>query len=99
MPERENCKAVTLKQQSTHLLHSQHSFTRFTSLVSIFKEHLSHSGLFFFGPLHTETLLNSASALEEERVVCLLDVCLLGEDRLEIICAKVYRTADIITPV
>ncbi|XP_053086226.1 RPA-related protein RADX [Pangasianodon hypophthalmus] len=46
-----------------------------------------------------ETLLSSASALEDERVVCVLDVCLLGENRLEMICSKVYRTADIITPV
>ncbi|KAM9440778.1 RPA-related protein RADX [Clarias gariepinus] len=46
-----------------------------------------------------EAFLSSASALEDERVVCLLDVCLLGENRLEIVCPKVYRTADIITPV
>ncbi|TSR75241.1 hypothetical protein Baya_11835 [Bagarius yarrelli] len=46
-----------------------------------------------------ETLLSSASALEHERVVCLLDICLLGDNRVEIICAKVYRTTDIVAPV
>ncbi|XP_046694956.1 RPA-related protein RADX isoform X2 [Silurus meridionalis] len=46
-----------------------------------------------------ETFLSSASALEDERVVCLLDVCLLAENRVEIVCTKVYRTAEIIAPV
>ncbi|KAK3526875.1 hypothetical protein QTP86_001263 [Hemibagrus guttatus] len=46
-----------------------------------------------------ERLLRSAPALEDERVVCVLDVCLLGDDRFEIVCSKVYRTAEIITPV
>ncbi|XP_072550365.1 RPA-related protein RADX [Salminus brasiliensis] len=45
-----------------------------------------------------EALLSSAAALEEERLVCVLDVCLLGQNRVEILCSKVYRTADI-TPV
>lgn len=54
---------------------------------------------FFLVYLNAETLLSSASALEDERVVCVLDVCLLGENRLEVVCSKVYRTADIITPV
>ncbi|XP_017315186.1 RPA-related protein RADX [Ictalurus punctatus] len=46
-----------------------------------------------------ETLLSSAPALEAERVVCLLDVCLLGENQLEIVCSKLYTTAHVIAPV
>ncbi|KAI4904178.1 hypothetical protein NFI96_022117 [Prochilodus magdalenae] len=45
--------------------------------------------------LSPEALLSSASALEEERLVCMLDLCLLGQNRVEIICSKVYRTVDI----
>ncbi|XP_007257559.3 RPA-related protein RADX [Astyanax mexicanus] len=45
-----------------------------------------------------EALLSSAAALEDERLVCVLDMCLLGQNKVEIICSKLYRTADI-TPV
>ncbi|KAL6463066.1 hypothetical protein MHYP_G00274570 [Metynnis hypsauchen] len=48
--------------------------------------------------LSAEALMSSAPALEEERLVCVLDVCLLGQNKVEIICSKVYRTADV-TPV
>ncbi|GAA6096652.1 neuronal PAS domain-containing protein 2 isoform X1 [Tachysurus ichikawai] len=48
--------------------------------------------------LEGKMLLSSASDLEDERVVCVLDVCLLGDDRFEIVCSKVYRSADIISP-
>ncbi|XP_036435906.1 RPA-related protein RADX [Colossoma macropomum] len=48
--------------------------------------------------LSADALLSSAPALEEERLVCVLDVCLLGQKRVEIICSKIYRTADV-TPV
>ncbi|XP_035382635.1 RPA-related protein RADX isoform X1 [Electrophorus electricus] len=43
----------------------------------------------------TETLLSSAPALEGVKVVCVLDVCLLGPERVEIICSKIYQTAHI----
>ncbi|XP_030638882.1 RPA-related protein RADX [Chanos chanos] len=42
-----------------------------------------------------EGLLNSAATLDGERVVCVLDLCLLGDGRAEQICSKVYRMADI----
>ncbi|XP_017577380.1 RPA-related protein RADX [Pygocentrus nattereri] len=48
--------------------------------------------------LSAEALMSSAPALEEERLVCVLDVCLLGQNKVEIMCSKIYRTADI-TPV
>ncbi|TRY86151.1 hypothetical protein DNTS_030210 [Danionella cerebrum] len=44
------------------------------------------------------SLMSSAPPLESERVVCLLDLCLLGEQRLEMICSKLYRAADICQP-
>uniref|UniRef100_A0A671N2M0 RPA1 related single stranded DNA binding protein n=1 Tax=Sinocyclocheilus anshuiensis TaxID=1608454 RepID=A0A671N2M0_9TELE len=44
------------------------------------------------------SLMSSAPQLESERVVCILDLCLLGERRVEIICSKLYRTADICQP-
>lgn len=45
-----------------------------------------------------ESLMSSAPALESERVVCIVDLCLLGEGRVEMICSKLYRTADICQP-
>ncbi|XP_066516150.1 RPA-related protein RADX [Hoplias malabaricus] len=50
-----------------------------------------HSGTHF----SPEALLSSAPALEKEKLVCLLDVCLLGQNKVEILCSKIYRTADI----
>lgn len=41
------------------------------------------------------SLMSSAPQLESERVVCVIDLCLLGESREEMICSKLYRTADI----
>ncbi|XP_062845190.1 RPA-related protein RADX [Trichomycterus rosablanca] len=46
--------------------------------------------------LSPASLLSSAPALEDQKVVCVLDVCLLSENKLEIICSKIYRAADII---
>ncbi|XP_043094144.1 RPA-related protein RADX isoform X3 [Puntigrus tetrazona] len=43
-------------------------------------------------------LMCSASQLESEHVVCIVDLCLLGEHRVEMICSKLYRTADICHP-
>ncbi|XP_026066507.1 RPA-related protein RADX isoform X1 [Carassius auratus] len=45
-----------------------------------------------------ESLMCSAPQLESERVVCIVDLCLLGERRVETICSKLYRTADICQP-
>lgn len=44
------------------------------------------------------SLMCSAPQLESERVVCIVDLCLLGERRVEMICSKLYRTADICQP-
>lgn len=44
------------------------------------------------------SLMNSAPQLESERVVCIVDLCLLGEGRVEMICSKLYSTADIHQP-
>ncbi|XP_056313614.1 RPA-related protein RADX isoform X1 [Danio aesculapii] len=41
------------------------------------------------------SLMTSAPQLESERVVCIVDLCLLGEQKVEMICSKLYRTADI----
>ncbi|KAG1958290.1 RPA-related protein RADX isoform X4 [Pimephales promelas] len=44
------------------------------------------------------SLMSSAPMLESERVVCIVDLCLLGEGRVEMMCSKLYRTADICQP-
>ncbi|XP_067295279.1 RPA-related protein RADX isoform X2 [Pseudorasbora parva] len=44
------------------------------------------------------SLMSSAPQLESERVVCIVDLCLLGEHRVEMICSKLYRTADVCQP-
>ncbi|XP_048043307.1 RPA-related protein RADX isoform X3 [Megalobrama amblycephala] len=44
------------------------------------------------------SLMSSAPQLESERVVCIVDLCLLGERRVEMICSKLYRTADVCQP-
>ncbi|KAA0716663.1 RPA-related protein RADX [Triplophysa tibetana] len=44
------------------------------------------------------SLMSSAPQMESERVVCIIDLCLLGENRIETICSKLYRTADICQP-
>ncbi|XP_067263927.1 RPA-related protein RADX isoform X2 [Chanodichthys erythropterus] len=44
------------------------------------------------------SLMSSTPQLESERVVCIVDLCLLGERRVEMICSKLYRTADICQP-
>ncbi|XP_051534079.1 RPA-related protein RADX [Myxocyprinus asiaticus] len=41
------------------------------------------------------SLMSFAPQLESERVVCIVDLCLLGESRIEMICSKLYKTADI----
>lgn len=41
------------------------------------------------------SLMTSAPQLESERVVCIVDLCLLGEQKVEMICSKLYRTTDI----
>ncbi|KAG5284368.1 hypothetical protein AALO_G00025940 [Alosa alosa] len=45
-----------------------------------------------------EEVMSSAASLEQEHVVCMLDLCLLGDGKTEVICSKVYRMSDIITP-
>uniref|UniRef100_A0A673HR72 RPA1 related single stranded DNA binding protein n=1 Tax=Sinocyclocheilus rhinocerous TaxID=307959 RepID=A0A673HR72_9TELE len=40
----------------------------------------------------------SCPAPGSERVVCIVDLCLLRERRVETICSKLYRTADICQP-
>ncbi|KTG07261.1 hypothetical protein cypCar_00006320 [Cyprinus carpio] len=44
------------------------------------------------------SLMSSAPQLESERVVCIVDLCLLGERRVEMICSKLYGTTDICQP-
>ncbi|XP_051748683.1 RPA-related protein RADX isoform X2 [Ctenopharyngodon idella] len=44
------------------------------------------------------SLMSSAPQLESERVVCIVDLCLLGEHRVEMICSKLYSTADVCQP-
>uniref|UniRef100_A0A8C1CKF5 RPA1 related single stranded DNA binding protein n=1 Tax=Cyprinus carpio carpio TaxID=630221 RepID=A0A8C1CKF5_CYPCA len=44
------------------------------------------------------SLMCSAPQLESERVMCIVDLCLLGERRVEMICSRLYRTADICQP-
>ncbi|XP_051966975.1 RPA-related protein RADX [Xyrauchen texanus] len=41
------------------------------------------------------SLMSFAPQMESERVVCIVDLCLLGESRIEMICSKLYKTADI----
>nr|XP_001343120.6 uncharacterized protein CXorf57 homolog [Danio rerio] len=41
------------------------------------------------------SLMTSAPQLESEHVVCIVDLCLLGEQKVEMICSKLYRTTDI----
>lgn len=42
-----------------------------------------------------EEILATASELEEAHVVCVLDICHLGEDNVEVLLSKLYRVTDI----
>lgn len=44
-----------------------------------------------------EEVMSSVASLEQEHMVCVLDICLLGDGKAEVICSRVFRTRDLIT--
>ncbi len=42
-----------------------------------------------------EEILMSASELEDTHVVCILDLCHLGGDKVEVLINKVYRVTEV----
>lgn len=48
--------------------------------------------LFFFP---AEEILATASELEDTHVVCILDLCHLGGDKVEVMISKVYRLTEV----
>lgn len=47
----------------------------------------------FFFP--AEEILATASELEDTHVVCILDLCHLGGDKVEVMISKVYRLTEV----
>lgn len=45
--------------------------------------------------LFTEEVLASARELEDVHVVCILDLCHLGVDRVEVVLSRVYRVTEL----
>lgn len=43
----------------------------------------------------SEEILETAGELEDMHVVCILDLCHLGEDKLEVLINKVYKVAEV----
>lgn len=41
-----------------------------------------------------EDILETACELEDMHVVCILDLCHLGGDKVEVVISKVYRVTD-----
>lgn len=44
-----------------------------------------------------DEVLASASELEDTHVVCILDLCRLGADKVEVLISKVYRVTDVMS--
>ncbi|KAL3042502.1 hypothetical protein OYC64_020435 [Pagothenia borchgrevinki] len=42
-----------------------------------------------------EEVLGSAGELEDMHLVCILDLCHLGGDRVEVLISKVYRVTEV----
>lgn len=45
--------------------------------------------------LFAEEVLATASELEDTHVVCILDLCHLGLDQVEVLLSKVYRLTEL----
>lgn len=43
----------------------------------------------------SEEVLMTASELEDMHVVCILDLCHLGGDKVEVLISKVYRVTEV----
>lgn len=55
----------------------------------------STAGIRELTPHESEDILATAHELEETHVVCVLDLCQLGGDEVEILISKVYRVTDV----
>lgn len=45
--------------------------------------------------LFADEVLATASELEDTHVVCVLDLCHLGKDKVEVLISKVYRVTEL----
>lgn len=43
----------------------------------------------------TDEVVKAAADLETQHVICILDVCCLGEDNVEVFLHKVYKTTEV----
>lgn len=48
-----------------------------------------------FNSCLAEEILATANELEDEHVVCILDLCHLGGDKVEAVISKVYRVTEV----
>ncbi|XP_061454594.1 RPA-related protein RADX isoform X2 [Rhineura floridana] len=66
----------------------------YTSGISCQREIINKEGLSEICSLSDE-VVKAATDLEKQHVICILDICSLGEDKIEVFLNKVYKITDI----
>nr|XP_057944263.1 RPA-related protein RADX [Doryrhamphus excisus] len=80
------------EQRAVGLIHDRHDNTMMSCLSSGFLCPLSHRKATHPRP---EEILTTASELEDTHLVCVLDICHLGGEEIEVLISKVYKVTEV----